>query len=503
MARQWTPEQRQQQAQRMAARHARQKTDQQIQFQAAAAERTARAAVSTAPPLAAREPNESEAANTKIDFLSDFLARDYKLPRRTKRFHAKSRAGCTQCKQQRLKCDERKPTCSRCATNHSNCTYTPVSTASTQDEASSTSTSMSTSTSSTSSTTVTPPEPETVLATSISMTYDDLSVADTVLLELYREKVSIIHTRPSVAAVAGTMVVDLAFEFPYLLHALLASAAHMKAVSAPPGGPVYHSALAQAAEHENESMALFREHVKTVTKENYEAVFIFTMMAALFVYCSFSVKLHPEAPRRYHELTKSGWLRTLHGMTLIVPQEAWAWIPTSPVFVFTFAQQWGEPPAPQDPVFLQMRAQFSRLSQLWNEHELSDMDMKKIYDTALTNLLKTLDRIAVAYLPDADPETTLPVGPACGEWLHKLSDDLLVPLDQGDVPALILLAYWGVLQCKTWHAYWVDGMGANLVRTIWMELDRREKSAVANEWEMVKTGKWREWMEWPMEMIRT
>lgn len=334
------------------------------------------------------------------------------------------------------------------------------------------------------------------------MTYDDLSVADTVLLDLYKEKVSIIHTRPSVAFVAGTTVVDLAFEFPYLLHALLASAAHMKATFAPPGGPVYHSALAQAAEHENESMALFREHVKVVTKDNYEAVFIFTMMAALFVYCSFNLKLHPEAPQRYHELTKSGWLRTLHGMTLIVPPEAWAWIPHSPVFAFTFSASWGEPQPPRDPVFVQLRAQFTRLSQLWNEHGVPDNDMKKIYDTALTNLIRTLDRIAAAYLPDADPETTLPVGPACGEWLHKLSDDLLVPLDQGDVPALILLAYWGVLQHFAWHAWWVDGMGVNLVKTVWSELDCREKGAT-DEWEIVRSGNWRRWMEWPMEMIRT
>jgi hypothetical protein len=223
----------------------------------------------------------------------------------------------------------------------------------------------------------------------------------------------------------------------------------------------------------------------------------------LFVYCSFNAKLHPEAPQRYHELTKSGWLRTLHGMTLIVPPEAWAWLPHSPVFVFTFPTQWGEPPPTQDPVFLQMREQFLRLSQMWNNDPRLEIEQKKVYDTALTKLLRTLDRIADAYRPDADPETTLPVGPAAGEWLHILTDDFLIPLDQGSVPALMLLVYWGVLQCKTWHAYWADGMGANLVRTVWIELDRREKSAVASEWDVVLNGEWRRWMEWPMEMIRT
>jgi len=335
------------------------------------------------------------------------------------------------------------------------------------------------------------------------MTYDDLSVADTVLLELYKEKISMIHTRSSVAAVASTMVVDLAFEFPYLLHALLASAAHMKAIFAPPGGPVYHSALAQAAEHENESMALFREHVKVVTKENYEAVFVFTIMAALFVYCSFNIKLHPEAPQRYHELTKSGWLRTLHGMTLIVPPEAWEWLPHSPVFVFTLTSSWGEPPPPQDPIFLQMRARFSGLSQMWHDEPRLDQGTKETYDAALERLIRTLDRIAYAYRPDADPETTLPIGPACGGWLHLLSDDFLILFDQGSVPVLMLLVYWGVLQNVTWHAWWVEGMGAALVRTMWDEFDRREKEASVNEWEIVLNGQWRRWMEWPMEMIRT
>lgn len=41
----------------------------------------------------------------------------------TRRAHRKSRSGCTTCKAKRVKCDEKKPTCSRCLRNYTDCKY--------------------------------------------------------------------------------------------------------------------------------------------------------------------------------------------------------------------------------------------------------------------------------------------------------------------------------------------------------------------------------------------
>ncbi|KUJ13207.1 uncharacterized protein LY89DRAFT_709107 [Mollisia scopiformis] len=41
----------------------------------------------------------------------------------TRRSHRKSRSGCSNCKQRRIKCDEQKPSCQRCSIREEECTY--------------------------------------------------------------------------------------------------------------------------------------------------------------------------------------------------------------------------------------------------------------------------------------------------------------------------------------------------------------------------------------------
>lgn len=45
---------------------------------------------------------------------------------RVRKFHSKSRKGCVNCKQSRIKCDELKPTCTNCSNKHKQCVYTTV-----------------------------------------------------------------------------------------------------------------------------------------------------------------------------------------------------------------------------------------------------------------------------------------------------------------------------------------------------------------------------------------
>lgn len=295
-----------------------------------------------------------------------------------------------------------------------------------------------------------------------------LSPPDASLLDFYLANVSSTHSRPSLALLARTTVVDIGFEYPFLLHALLASAAHLKALSAPSGGPVYFSAIAQAAEHENLSMSLFRDNVREVTRENIDAVFMYTIMASIFVYSSFSPKLNPDAPQRYHQLTKGTWIRMLHGITTVIPVDAWSWIESKPVSAFMYSGCWEEASPPDDPVFQPMHHQFLQLSQLWHvgcdPPHRDPTAAAEIFDTALTDLLNTLARVALSSQPTtSDPEALLPAGPACGWWLQTVQEEFLACLDNGDTEALILLAYWGVLQSKVKDAWWMSGMGENVV----------------------------------------
>jgi hypothetical protein len=335
----------------------------------------------------------------------------------------------------------------------------------------------------------------------------ELSPADTQLLQHYMNNVSAIHRRPTMAHLARTTVVDIASHHPFLLHALLAAAAHIKALSAPSGGPVYFSALAQAAEHENASINLFNNTIPQITRENFEAVFMYTLMTAVFVFASFNPILHTHAPQQRRKLVSSGWIKTLHCTTTIMPAESWTWLTSSPLYGFFYPKEWSkeylEMPANVE-LFKRIEREFVKLPALWhgNRHASAIPPGAEMYSTLHGGLLKTVNRIVTAYPPSSvDPEVVLPASVAWSAWIHEFKPAFLDNLDAGHVEPLVLLAYWGVLGYYSQDAYWADGnMGYNLARAVWDELTEQEASQ-KSEQELVRSGRWREWMQWPMSNI--
>ncbi|KAI1389667.1 uncharacterized protein F4822DRAFT_208089 [Hypoxylon trugodes] len=67
--------------------------------------------------------------------MSDLLSYGLSDHRRTRRTHKKSRNGCRNCKQRRVKCDEVKPTCGNCERFSIPCDTTPISAVSDRCEA--------------------------------------------------------------------------------------------------------------------------------------------------------------------------------------------------------------------------------------------------------------------------------------------------------------------------------------------------------------------------------
>ncbi|KAK4497516.1 hypothetical protein PRZ48_011967 [Zasmidium cellare] len=64
--------------------------------------------------FSARPNQSSEAGLASVQDTKDYS---------TRRTHRKSRAGCFTCKAKRVKCDEKKPTCSRCLRNYTECNW--------------------------------------------------------------------------------------------------------------------------------------------------------------------------------------------------------------------------------------------------------------------------------------------------------------------------------------------------------------------------------------------
>ncbi|KAN0102699.1 hypothetical protein V8E51_011012 [Hyaloscypha variabilis] len=197
--------------------------------------------------------------------------------------HRKSRHGCANCKQRRVKCDEKKPSCDRCISREIACKYLPATTiiwttsTPSQDE---TQNSSSNGTSSTSKSTA-----------SISTQAKD---ADPTPLNL--EGIAlIIHwfttTVHTVVATSGpnaralevcqTLIISQAMQHAFLLHGLLAlSALHLADTQSLPPERERYTRL--ATRHHSQGLTLYRGVLDDVNEANYAASIAFSSLTAMF-----------------------------------------------------------------------------------------------------------------------------------------------------------------------------------------------------------------------------
>jgi len=332
-----------------------------------------------------------------------------------------------------------------------------------------------------------------------------LSPAQLNLLGHWQNNTSRIFEVPAVTELARTIVVDIAMKNPFLLHAILACAAVLKSLSLPHQSPKHTEAVLEAAEHENSSMALFRSTITEVDQSNYEAVFMYTIIAALFVYPSFSPRLHDDAEDRLHQLTSSNWIRTLRAIPDLQGTDCWMWLEKSPLFAFTYPGAFEiASSALKDPFFQRMLEQFSQLLELWsNEGSMSQARTStdcETYSISHTLLLESLARVAAAASPAAsDSSDPLPASVAAAAWTVLIPTSFLDCLDRGTPQALLLLAHWGVLMSRVTGVYWIEGFGESVVKAVMQEFARGEgEISRLNDDDNVD---WRKWMEWPMRMV--
>ena len=490
----------------------------------------------------------------------EFQPKEINFHCRKKRFHSKSKGGCVQCKQYRTKCDEVKPSCSRCAKKKLQCRYATQDAASPDSLIASRSSStpslgVSDTVSSLSHHDVASHETQrddrdkssqrlgvsvearsrqpSPLLPSTDARHDlrlSLPRAYTDLLGYWQHHATRIFELPTTSHLARTLFVDVALEKPFLLHALLACGAVLKALSLPYQSPAFTEAVLEASEHETASMNMFRSTITKVDESNYEAVFMYTLIAALFVYTSFHPRLHDDVEERLHQLTSSNWIRTLRAIPDVMGDECWPWLRLSPLVVFTYPGAFEEVvSAPKDPFFQSMRAKCLELSKLWDvdeqevtqaqsaEHNyavprtigttqlrpvLSVADIET-YRACHIILLETLGRVAMASspIPSSTSTDTLPTIVACAAWPVLVPPSFPDCLDRKTPQALLLLAHWGVLMNRVSGVYWVEGFGGSVIGAVAQEFVKRDEECLAQGTQWHNDVDWKGWMEWPLRMV--
>ncbi|EEA25003.1 conserved hypothetical protein [Talaromyces marneffei ATCC 18224] len=220
-----------------------------------------------------------------------------------RRFHRKSRHGCTQCKQSRKKCDENRPQCGRCEKAKQHCSLSEITSKglifiSTDPTSEHYKKSAST----------TEPQPDIIshgpstdaslddISTSPSFTSTpDSNIYESHFSDTEREGLRLmhhytLHTAKTLAdltiptdcdqTIWHTFAVELALENDLVLHGLLSlSALHLAlcGISKP-----RHTIL--AIHYYDLGLALFRPYLTNITAQNYQSMFTFTCIVMLYAF---------------------------------------------------------------------------------------------------------------------------------------------------------------------------------------------------------------------------
>ncbi|PYI12881.1 hypothetical protein BO99DRAFT_407947 [Aspergillus violaceofuscus CBS 115571] len=187
-----------------------------------------------------------------------------------RRAHRKSRHGCSKCKQRRVKCDESKPHCLRCQKLNLNCSYEPTSSSSSSTDPEKTITRFLTS------------SPD---SRAYNLAQDAVGAQLHDLLQLPQGaspalRVEALHhfyslSDPALGPQAPQAeyqrrVIQLGFETPYLMHAIIASAtSHLRYTT-----PAKHRTYAVPETHHwQEAITQYARELRTIGPHNMDGLF--------------------------------------------------------------------------------------------------------------------------------------------------------------------------------------------------------------------------------------
>ena len=385
-------------------------------------------------------------------------------PRRT---HTKSRAGCGNCKQRRIKCDEVHPRCGNCTKHGIGCDFSTGVGSERGGDA------------------------RAVVRDGVGREGGrrdggtregggekrEINMVDMELLHHWTLAVpSSMGAGEEVVNLWRDAVPRLAFRDGGsgggLMHAVLAtSALHLGVVE---GGEGRDGRLRVAAEHYGEAVRAVKESVSVpggITRANCEGLFV---SAALIVVYAVASPMALETSEAETEWVVPAWLPLIRGMHSIL-KEVWEWISggsLAPMFAGhgSIDESLSEDPA--------LEALFRICTDRREEDadEIKESSTSSTYFAAIHELQKSF----------TNPALRSNLVSLIFVWPISVGEGYIALLQEQRPRALVIFAYYCVLLKKLEGVWWVQGRAA-------YELDRIEQSLSEN---------WKKWLEWPVKMIR-
>ncbi|KAF7136679.1 hypothetical protein CNMCM5793_005957 [Aspergillus hiratsukae] len=279
--------------------------------------------------------------------------------------------------------------------------------------------------------------------------HQSLIISDEGLLNHYRTYTyKTLSCNPETEDAFGAIVLELASQFPFLLHGVLAcSALHL--ASTDPNNRTYYTI--QSMRHQDQAIPAFRWATMHVDSNNCQAVLAF---AFFLVICALSSE--SEDPRLFltDDSDQLHWINILrNGCSMLCP--VWTELTTGPLapFAALWRDDLGVTADPNDPLLVTL------LSAL-PEHEPD----YPIYRDSAVKLTE-----AFAFMQQRGPSST--IWDALNSWPLRVTPKYLALLRQNRPSALLLLAYYAILLRPIRGEWFLEGRDCKLMDEIARRLE--------------------------------
>jgi hypothetical protein len=265
-----------------------------------------------------------------------------------------------------------------------------------------------------------------------------------------------------------THLVNVALDYTFLLHAVLALASlHLSRIDQ----SLRETYLQQAGKHHDAGIALFRNGIQHIDETNYEAVLFF---AAILDPYSTAISMSAiDADHALDSILQSFALtRRLRPMVaqfypVVLASEFARLIPKD-----TQGIDWERAELPLNTELVKLR-KFSDVVQ-----HLYPPDIVEAYRSAIHVLDLVFEQVS-SHLPNVPSHALVKM------WVHTVKPRFLELLSERQPGALIIFAHYGVLLKRVDHYWFLKGFAEQVLHIA----------------DTFVPGEWKTWLEWPREQI--
>lgn len=277
---------------------------------------------------------------------------------------------------------------------------------------------------------------------------------------------------PEAHGVYATVVVQTAFEYPFLLHVLLALAAlHLSRLSESSPEAVEYALI--GSRHHDTALTNFQALVRDIDESNFKAVLMFA--GALFPYsCASSVDPTHDVEHAFDSLLSNFSLtRRVRPMVSSFYTAMKASILEKLIPKDVQGIDWLTREPPVDTELVQLRKFAEAVRQLYPP------DIADAYGYAIRILVLTFEAAEKSHEPPSDALLKI--------WIHFVSDRYVKLLSERQPGSLIIYTHYAVLLQRSSVRYWyLAGVAEQILRVA----------------EVLVPSEWSGWLDWPKEQLR-